>query len=75
MEIIERKNHGDEGEVVPFNTSEAVVQDEVNIRSWKAGYTNRQGEPMYSTKIMARGFGESKLNIWSRDENGNLIRD
>lgn len=73
MEIIERKHHGNIGDILPFNASEKVVQDEVNLRSCKAGYTNRQGDPTYSTKIMVRGFGKSKLNIWPRDENGELI--
>lgn len=73
MEIIERKNHGNTGDTLPFYASEKVVQDEVNLRTWKAGHTNRQGERLYSTKIMARGFGESKLNIWPRDKDGNLI--
>ena len=73
MEIITRKHHGEAGDIVPFNASNAAVQDEVNLRSWKAGYTNRQGEPTYSTKIMAQGFGESKLNTWPRDKNGQLI--
>lgn len=73
MEIIERKHHGDIGDILPFNANEKAIQDEVNLRSQKAGYTNRQGEPTYSTKIMAQGFGKSKLNIWPRDEQGNLI--
>ena len=73
MEIIERKHHGNVGDIVPFHASEKAVQDEVNLRSRKAGYTNRQGEPTYHTKIMAQGFGESKLNVWPRDKNGNLI--
>ncbi len=77
MEIITRKNHGtgSAGDIVPFHASNDAVQDEVNLRSHKAGYTNRQGEPTYSTKIMAQGFGESKLNVWPRDEQGNLIDD
>ena len=75
MEIIERKRHGDVGDILPFNASEKVIQDEVNLRSHKAGYTNRQGEPTYSTKIMSQGFGESKLSVWPRDSEGNLIDD
>lgn len=48
--------------------------EELNIRSHKAGYTTRKGRPI-PRKIMARGCGPSKLNIWPRDENGNLIGD
>lgn len=46
--------------------------EELNIRSSKAGYTTREGSPI-PAKIMSRGFGVSKLNIWPRDKNGNLI--
>jgi len=62
-------------EIVPNNVSEKDLQDEVNYRTCKAGYTTRYGEPTYSTKIQNRGFGESKLNVWPRDKNGQLIGD
>lgn len=48
--------------------------EELNIRSHRAGYTTRKGGPI-PLKIMTRGVGPSKLNIWPRDENGNLIGD
>ncbi len=48
--------------------------EELNIRSHKAGYTTRNGKPK-PLKIMARGFGLSKLNVWPRDENNNLKGD
>jgi len=47
---------------------------ELNIRSHKAGYTTREGGPI-PPKIIARGFGKSKLNVWARDENGKLMGD
>lgn len=47
---------------------------ELNIRSHRAGYTTREGGPI-PIKIMARGVGPSKLNIWPRDENRDLIGD
>ncbi len=53
MEIIKRKKHGNTGDVLPFYASEKVVRDEVNCRTAKAGYTNRQGEQTRRTKIMA----------------------
>ena len=62
-------------ELVPENVSEKDLKDEVNKRSAKAGYTTRFGEPPYATKIMSRGFGESKLNIWPRDKDGNLVNE
>ena len=48
--------------------------EELNIRSHKVGYTTRKGGPI-PLKIQDRGFGESKLNVWLRDEQGNLIGD
>ena len=48
--------------------------EELNIRTSKAGYTRRDGGPI-PAKIMARGCGESKLNVWPRDKDGNLIGD
>ena len=65
-----------EGDIVPFNVPEKDLRDEVNSRTAKAGYTTRYGEPTYSSKIQITvPFGEMKLNIWPRDEQGNLIGD
>ena len=75
LEIMTHKNHGDEGELLPFNADKKDVQDEVNRRTAKAGYTTKYGENPCATKIQNHGFGESKLNIWPRDENGQLIDD
>jgi len=47
---------------------------ELNIRSHRAGCTTREGGPILP-KVMSRGFGASKLNVWPRDVNGNLIGD
>ena len=47
---------------------------EIDIRTHKAGYTTREGGQI-PAKIMSRGCGKSKLNVWPRDENGNLIGD
>ncbi len=53
---------------------QADYLQELNIRSHKAGYTTRDGKQI-PLKSMARGFGVSKLNIWPRDSEGNLIGD
>ena len=67
---------GDDGEIVDWNESESNVREEVNRRTCKAGYTNREGGPRCATKIMTTvEFGERKYNLWPRDENGNLIDD
>jgi hypothetical protein len=60
-------------EIVPENVTDKDLREEVIKRNAKAGYTTRFGEPPYATKTMARGFGVSKLNLWPRDERGNLI--
>ena len=53
---------------------QADYLQELNIRSSRAGYTTREGKQI-PAKIMSRGFGESKLNVWPRDKDGNLIGD
>ncbi len=65
---------GDE-ELIPVNVSDVDLQDEMNARSCKAGLTNRQGECVRGTsKIMTTvPFGKTKLNLWPRDEHGQLI--
>lgn len=63
-------------EIVPSDVSEKDFQDEVDSRTCKAGYTTRYGEPTYSMKIQTTVLcGKTKLNIWPRDENGQLIGD
>lgn len=74
MEILKRAK-GDSGEIVPFNTNEKDLQEEINRRTAKAGYTTKYGEPCNATKIMVQGIGESKIKNWLRDEQGNLIDD
>jgi hypothetical protein len=60
-------------EVVPANVSRQDLKDEANRRAAKAGYCSRSGDPLNRTKIMSQGIGQSKLNVWPRDKNGNLI--
>jgi len=75
LEILKRAK-GDAGEIIPWNANKKNVQDEVNCRTAKAGYTTQYGECPYRTKIQTTvPFGKEKLNVWSRDENGNLIGD
>ncbi len=63
---------GNDGEIVAWN--ESNVHEEVLRRNAKAGYCTRNGEPVGATKIMTSvPFGESKLNLWPRDDNGDLI--
>ena len=67
---------GDCETIPPGTRSESDLRDEMNYRSAKKGLTNRQGECCKGTgKIMSQGVGENKLNLWPRDENGQLIDD
>jgi len=74
MQIMKRARNA-ELEIIPATESESNVKDEVTRRTAKAGYTTRDGNPTHGTKIQGPGIGQSKLNQWARDENGNLIGD
>lgn len=75
MQILKRARNT-EMDIVPVTESESSLKDEVNRRTYKAGYTDRDGQMKDPPKIrIFGGLGESKLNIWSRDENGQLIDD
>ena len=76
MQIMKRARGHSDGDIVPWNASESDLREEVNYRSWKAGYTTKLGECPYGTKCQGLiFFGEERLNVWPRDENGNLIDD
>ncbi len=75
QEVTKRIKLSGDRELLPFSTPQKDLDEEMNYRSWKAGHTTRYGECPDASKIMARGFGESKLNIWPRDSGGNLIDD
>lgn len=62
-------------ELIPPTISNKDFVEEMNYHSCKAGHTTKNGERPDRSKIMENGFGESKLNIWPRDENGNLQGD
>ena len=57
----------------PGARSKSDFREEMVYRSCKSGQTTRLGECPLASKIMAHGFGESKLNVWPRNENGELI--
>lgn len=63
--------------MLPGTRSESDLRDEMNHRSFKKGLTNRQGESCKGTgKIFTIvPFGKIRLNVWPRDENGNLLGD
>jgi len=61
--------------IVSVNESQNSIKDEVNRRSCKAGYTDRDGQPkdLPKIRIFGGGFGRNNYNLWPRDEQGNLI--
>jgi len=42
-----------DGEIVSFRESEKTLRDEVNRRTCKAGYTNREGGPSATGRIIS----------------------
>ena len=57
MEILKRAK-GESGEIVPVTESEKSIKDEVNLRTYKAGYTDRDGQQMIR-KNTGAGKGDS----------------
>jgi len=58
----------------PGVRSESDLKDEMVHRSWKSGQTTKYGECPRATKIQTTvPFGKTKLNVWPRDKNGQLI--
>lgn len=49
LEILKRAK-GDAGEGIPWNADQKDVQQEVNHRTHKAGYTDRDGIPLGAGK-------------------------
>jgi len=41
-------------ELVPDNVSDSDMRDEVNRRTHRAGYTDRDGQPMVRREIVSR---------------------
>jgi hypothetical protein len=75
LEILKRAK-GDSGDLVSWNADKKQVREEVNRRTAKAGYTTKYGERPFATRIQnVIPFGETKINVWPRDEHGNLIGD
>lgn len=50
MQIIKRAK-GESGEIVDWNESESNIKEEVDRRTCKAGYTNREGGPLATGNI------------------------
>lgn len=69
MQILKRAK-GESGEVVDWNESESNVQEEVNRRTHKAGYTDRDGQPRTSRQTdYGKGDNIRPFNKKKYDEN------
>jgi hypothetical protein len=76
LEILKRARGPNDGDIVPFGPPPAGLQDELNLRLFKAGHTDRDGQPKDLPKIrIFGGLSKTKLNIWPRDSEDNLIDD
>jgi len=60
-------------EIVPDDISQKDLREEVNFRTYRAGYTTREGGRIPLKKQMTVLWGRTKLNVWPRDADGNLI--
>jgi len=50
-------------ELVPLRTSESDLRDEVNRRTHKAGYTDRDGQMMVRREIVSRPSAAYRENF------------
>ena len=53
MQVLKRAKNA-EMDIIPVTESESNVREEVNRRTCKAGYTNREGGPVSSGKIIIK---------------------
>lgn len=65
MQILKRAK-GESGEIVDWNESEANVKEEVNRRTCKAGYTNREGGPPAIGRIIMKPATEQYRRNYRR---------
>lgn len=70
MQIIERAR-GESGEIIDWNESENNIREEVNKRTCKAGYTNSEGGPPATGKIVSMPandkYRENYVKIFGHD--------
>jgi len=56
-----------DGELVPWNADKKDVQNEINARTYKAGYTDRDGQPR-------NGKGDSPRPVNKKLYDANYVR-
>ena len=74
MEILKRAREFQSGEGVSAFESESSIRDEVNRRSYKAGYTDRDGQPKISRHSKAAGKGDVYRPVNKKRYDQNYIR-
>ena len=52
------ERHRPPNEIVPATESESSIKEEVNRRTYKAGYTDRDGQPKISRNSRGAGKGD-----------------
>lgn len=71
MEIIKRAKCVSDGEVVAWNENKKNIQEEANRRTYKAGYTNREGGPPATGNIRSMPandrYRENYVKIFGHD--------
>ncbi len=60
-------------DVVPNDISQKHLREEINSRTYRAGYTTRNGGAIPLKIQTSVPWGQVKLNIWPRDAEGNLL--
>ncbi len=66
MEILKRARGPNDGDVVSFGPAPAGLQDELNLRSFKAGHTDRDGQPKDLPKIRSMPSNEQYRKNYRR---------
>lgn len=73
MEILKRARGHSDGDVLPFNADKKDIQEELNRRTYKAGYTNSHGGPVSSGKgdtyrpVNKKKYDENYKRIFGHD--------
>lgn len=64
VQILKRARGREDGDITSIN--DAPDKDEINHRTWKAGYTDRDGQPLTGA---GKGDGPRPVNKQKYDEN------
>ena len=72
LEILKRARGPCDGDITSFN--EPVPQDEINSRTYKAGYTDRDGQPRTSRMTSySKGDGRRPVDPVKYDKNAKRL--